>query len=325
MFKIKVCEELQFTHEMIRLSSLFTNGKTPSIQLPSTQHATKLAQLKEKRIVSAWIQSILAMSQRDNFMAKGLDLIFQHNATQQSVANSIGMGMSARQSHRDRMTLVYNYATILENYLIDKTEHNKFQLLLFDDDYTSGWASRFFNQSSLSLSFLKKLTVNSVDIAVGVSAVHGTSVRPPPVSTATQEYIIKAADFRGGYLKWYEKKYLCRGIDYTIGAAREAYICYQYGAQNLSEHSRTQKHATLINLANNPFKSYQDMGSSLLTPLLTPTIFEALGLGPVPSLGDFPKYWMQTALLMQIIHGEEHFIKIMKGCGILLIFLFFVL
>jgi len=266
----------------------------------------------------------LATSQRGNFMAKGKDVIYNHQNTQQSIASALGFGMSISQAKRNRAQLLLEYPNILEKYLQRISNQSEFQLILFDDDYTHGWSKKYFNKAADAANFMKRLTVNAVDIAVGVQAevtALPLSVMDVTITEATKNFIVDKADFRYGYLHWFEENFNLQTRDYTnhkdftIAQMRKAWISYKYGAQTLAEHARTQRNATLLDINDRPFKSYVDQGSSMLTPLFNKTIWDGLAKGPIPSIGDFPKFSMQNMLLNQHFYGAKHFIEIMKQCG----------
>ena len=74
-------------------------NKTSAKQGPM---GAKKSSWKERAAVSKWIQFVLASSEKNNFIAKAVDIRSNTPIEFQSVHNSLGVGTSLAQLYRDR-------------------------------------------------------------------------------------------------------------------------------------------------------------------------------------------------------------------------------
>jgi hypothetical protein len=239
--------------------------------------------------------------------------------------------MSIRQARRNRDFASLNYFATLCAFVKKISENGKWAVVCFDDDYTEGWYRKFIQQSAEEMKdMMKKLTVITIDILPQVPCVEtnmpfrldpgDTRIRIPTLETYFKSHL----DYRNGYLNWFLKLFgqhcglVGRELDpiiLTITQMRKSNEIYKYGSMSGKSITHTQGNAKPVAIEDHAFGSYQEIGMSLLTPLLVPQVWDQLGKGVVVSVGDYPKASMGNTLIDQIAFGEEHFLKLWMAMG----------
>lgn len=244
----------------------------------------------------------------------------------QFVLNSLNLGQSSSQLQRLKTIYLKEYHNLAVQNILKKSLANlndgipKNAIIAFDDDFVQGWCKKFVNERKEVLSYLKNLTVITVDfIDVTAPLSQDSALKYCQIQNVKLvcDYMRLNSVHRNGFfnyllLQTWQDHAVFNNINshpiinennvnvFTLGSMRSVIYnsikSLKYSQILEIDKMRYQGNSFPWKLLPMSFRSFKEHGISIINLISCAPILQLLKCSFVPSLGDYPKFKNQLKM-----------------------------